>query len=110
VEAAFVSEPADSSWSRTAERTLETRLTSALPAGALRSVECHTSMCRIETQHGNLSAYDTFYQKTFTSPGAMPWAGANFSTALDQNAAARGGPFVIVSFLAREGRDLPRLE
>jgi hypothetical protein len=107
IEGAFVSEPADSAWARTAEHTIETRFASALPARALRSVECHTSMCRIETLHESIDAYQAFYRK-LASPESMPWLGPIFSTALDEAAAKRGDAFVIVSFLAREGRELPR--
>jgi hypothetical protein len=106
IEAAFFAEPADPAWARTAETQLRTQM----PPGTLRNVECHSSICRVETEHESRDAFGTFYQRAIMMPETRVWKGSSFSTLLDETAASRGGPLVVVTYLAREGRELPRPE
>jgi hypothetical protein len=109
-EVSFVSQNVDSGWAVSARRTAEQRIRERLPAGSsLRAVDCRTSFCRIETSHPDSAGYADFVQSTLMDPRACPWNGALFSAPLsdpDPNAPQKG-PVVAVSFLAREGYDLP---
>jgi len=109
MERVFVDEKPDLNWSRTAERTAETRLRSLMPeGGTLRSVECRASLCRIETSHEGLDEYREFVERAFMKMDTQVWNGPSYSTPLDDKAAEHGFPLTFVSFLAREGHELPR--
>jgi hypothetical protein len=111
LETSFATEQVDASWARTAERTAESRIKNVLTQGtSLRSVECHSSMCRIETGHQNVDDFQSFVSQAFVKPESRMWNAPMFLTPLDEKAAEHGGPLVIVAYVAREGRELPRFE
>jgi hypothetical protein len=110
IERVFSDEKPDPAWARSTEHSVESRLRRSLPAGAtLHSVECHASLCRIETAHENLDEYQAFIEQTFMKVETQLWNGASYSTPTEDGAAERGFPVAIVSYLAREGRALPQL-
>lgn len=111
IERAFYREPRDPQWSRSAERTAEARLRGTLPKGAtLHAVECHASLCRIESTHDSLDEYQQFVERAFMKIETQVWNGASYSTPVEDGAAERGFPVAIVSYVAREGHALPQVE
>lgn len=88
-----------------ARRTAETRLAAILPATSkLQSLECRTSMCRIETVHEDPESYQQFVKGAFLDPETKLWNAGFFSTPLTNPV---DGKLVIVSYLARDGEELP---
>jgi hypothetical protein len=108
IERVFLGEGSDPTWSRQTERTVKEKLMVSLPeASAVRSIECRSSMCRIETSFRDAETYEHFAQSAFKDPATQIWNGGAYSTSLGTD--DRGG-MVIVSYLAREGEDLPSLD
>jgi hypothetical protein len=108
-EIAFGEDHGDVSWTAKAMHEATARLSAALPEGStVRSFECRTSMCRIETSHTDRARYRKFAKAAFMNPGTRLWNGAVFSTTLEDDP----GPdsLVTVAYLARDGHDLPSLE
>ena len=106
-EEVFVQDHSDTEWTVTERRIVSDKIGAVLPKGSvLRSVECRTSMCRIETSHADLERYKQFYRSAFMERPAQIWNAGMFSTPLNDNIPTEG-PIVMVSFLAREGKQLP---
>jgi hypothetical protein len=108
LESAFAEEAADPGWSSEAERTVQQKLLRVTPrASDVRSIECRSSMCRIETTHRDAGDYERFVLSAFKDPESQVWNGNAFSTSLRLD--DRGG-VVSVSYLAREGEVLLSLD
>jgi hypothetical protein len=106
---AFAGETADATWAGAAERLAADRLKATVPAGSIvRTIECRTSLCRIETSHADPSSSQKFVHNTFMTPSMSPWNAAAFSALLEPS--AEHGPLRLVSYLAREGHSLPSVE
>lgn len=104
LEVTFTQQRADGQ-SDDARRTAEARLTAVLPATAkLQSLECRTSMCRIETVHQSAESYQQFVKGAFLDPKTKIWNAGFFSTQLIDPV---DGKLVIISYLARDGEELP---
>jgi uncharacterized protein YfiM (DUF2279 family) len=75
---AFDAELSDPRWQAAAD--LRPKLTAALPAGSvLRSLDCRTSMCRVETTHANHETYRAFTEHfSPTATRASVWSGAGY--------------------------------
>jgi hypothetical protein len=100
--AAFDTQPDDAAWSAPARRMIETKLAAAVPHGsALRSIECRTTLCRIEMQYDDVAQYQAFLRKL--TPDALPWNGTFFATAAGDPSER---PARFVAFLSREGQEL----
>jgi len=107
IASAFNKEKPDSKWSQGAEQRAESRLRNVMPQGAtLQSVECRASMCRIQTAHENLDEYQEFVERAFMKVESQVWNGGSFSTPADDG--AHHFPIAIVTYIAREGYELPR--
>jgi len=105
--AAFTAEDEDADWASRARQTAEERVRADLPAGSeLRSVECRASICRIETSHADRDGFREFARRAFNDPTTGVWNGGSFSTIVSGNTDP-GTPIVVVSYLAREGSNLP---
>src|SRR4051794_23713541 len=103
----FEKESIDPKWSHVAERTAETRLRSTMPkGGSLQSVECRSSMCRIQSVHESVDEFQEFVQSAFMKIDTQVWNGGSFSTPIEDG--ERRFPVTIVTFIAREGLALPR--
>lgn len=110
MERSFNTERVDQSWAGTAQRTAHERIPGALPEGSeVRSVECRSTLCRIETSHVNREHYATFLHKAFLEPETRLWNGGQMSIMLDDASQAEGR-FVVVSYLAKDGQAVPALE
>ena len=101
---AFVAERPDPAWTEAANRLADARLGAALPASsALRSVECRSSLCRIETVHPDMEHYQRFFQRAFVDQDTRAWNGAVTTAELTE---AGDGSVHVISYLAREGSPL----
>ncbi len=103
METTFAGQSVDPSWAPAAEDTLQYGLGDQLPSGSvIQSVECHTSICRIETVHNNSEDYEQFLT-TFKDPNNRIWSGDASSQELTQGP---HGDRVVVTYFSREGEPL----
>lgn len=108
IEERFGTEPPDSAWARNAEHTAMGGVRAALPDHSqVRSVECRASMCRIETEHADMDRSQSFVRTAFMTPGRQVWNGGFLSMRAEDSA---DGKVVMVTYLAREGSELPMKE
>lgn len=106
-EVFFTADEKDHAWAREAESVAATKLRDLLPQGSeLRSLQCRGSMCRIETMHADLTAYQQFVQSAALDPTTHLWNGGMFSTIVD-DAPTPDGRLTTVAYIAREGEPLP---
>jgi hypothetical protein len=100
VEASFVSEGTDPSWSHQATDTARAAIASRLPAGGrVDAVECRSSICRVEATLPNQQAY-----REYAFPRRRhlddAWEGPSMVTLLHTES---DGAVVSVSYLGRAG-------
>lgn len=104
----FDGDQGDPSWTAPDEQRTELRLKEALPAGsALRSFDCRATMCRTETSHQDMPHYQAFVRAAFIDQETKVWNAGSSSSIIS---VAQDGSLVSVTFLGREGRDLPAVE
>src|SRR6185437_8590003 len=73
----FADEAVNESWAKAREQTLITRTQATLPkTSSLLGTECHSSICRIETSHADMSALRTFLDGALRSHGKNLTTGA----------------------------------
>jgi hypothetical protein len=105
--AAFTAEAEDAEWATSARHIATDRVRSDLPSGSeLRSIDCRKSMCRIETSHTDRRTFQEFVRKAFSDPATGVWNGGSFSGIVSDNSEP-SGTVIVVSYLAREGSELP---
>jgi|GEM_PF-2023333 len=103
LDARFFGEGVDRTWSHEATQRAE-RLRTHLPQGArFLSMECRSSMCRLEMVHANLEAFQHFIRDGLIND-ATSWDGP-FMAAL-KSPPGRPGEVEAVAYLARPGADL----
>lgn len=103
LEAAFFHEGLDREWAEPARRTLQEKTVSLLPVGSsIRSLECQSTLCRVELVHDTNESYRQF-QRRHLQEGPL-WKGASVTRT---EKGAREGEFLTVSYFAREGHALP---
>jgi hypothetical protein len=106
-EISFIGENVDAAWSQKARGLASERLKVTLPdSSAVRSIDCRTSMCRIETSHADLDHYRQFVQKSFMEPESSIWNAATYSSIIDDSS----GNLVVVSYVSRDGQPLPPMD
>jgi hypothetical protein len=104
LDGVFDHEKEDRTW--TASTTARAKISALLPATSeLRSIECRTSMCRIETAHHDPESYQRFVRTAFMDPETRLWNGGAFSKVLPGQDGQ--GTVITVAYLAREGQGLP---
>jgi hypothetical protein len=109
IEASFAADPPVAP-SQDLAPGLEKRVRAVIPAGSfVRSLECRSSLCRIETMHANLGDFRDFMQRAYLTPDTTTRVsnGPVFAGLLAQP--VEGQPVVAVAFLGREGTILPTL-
>lgn len=107
LDQAFATEALDAPWSAATDSAMRGRLATLTNGhSALRSLECRSSMCRLEVVHDDAQQSSEFAQHAFTGEGAPLWVGTYVQTRL----ATPDGKQATVAYLVREGRELPRLE
>jgi hypothetical protein len=104
---AFSLEPVDREWSSSAQAKLQTGVSALIPkTSQVVSLECRTSLCRVQVHHRNLDDYRSFTQDAYLKGDTHIWNGQMFSTLV-------GDPttdgVTTVAFLAREGHLLPSM-
>ncbi len=99
----FTSESTDPAWSKPALSLISGHIQAGLPAGSqITSIECHRTMCRVESKHSSLEVYDHFLNDALLFPGGG-WAGPIMVQVA--NPAAGAKDVTSVAFLLREGVD-----
>ncbi|WP_437512649.1 hypothetical protein [Sorangium sp. So ce1099] len=105
IQDVFTQQGTDAQWTARASQTAREKLSSALPdRSSLRTVECRSSMCRIETEHDDMAQMQQFMQEAFMDPQKRPWNGGFFAMPVSD---PDTGKVVVVSYLAREDEELP---
>jgi hypothetical protein len=103
LDARFFGEGVDPAWSRDATPRAE-RLGGLLPRGArVVSLECRSSMCRLEMSHPDLESFQGFLRDGLLGE-ANTWDGAFMATL--KSAPGRPGGVEAVAYLARSGVSL----
>ncbi|WP_147451990.1 hypothetical protein [Corallococcus sp. CA041A] len=103
MDARFFGEGVDPAWSHDATQRVE-RLGAVLPRGArIVSLECRSSMCRLQMSHPSLDAFQKFLREGLIDDAAA-WDGP-FMAALT-GTPGRPGEVEAVAYLARAGVDL----
>jgi hypothetical protein len=89
------------------ERATSDSMKEILPDGAeLRSVECRAAMCRFETVHRSDTSFRDFTRKIIRfAPETL-----STETYSQRVGASTDEAFVVVSYVARTGHELPRVE
>jgi hypothetical protein len=108
-EAAFAADASDSRWTEASKKIMAQRLQEAMPPGSiLRSFDCHSSSCRIETGHPDQDHFQRYLAAAFIEPSTrIPIGSGGYSIRLDTE--THEGNLVYVSFMPREGKVLPAL-
>jgi len=103
----FGKEAVHPTWNPT--NALRDKVSRALPKGSsIRTLECRSTMCRMETSHGDALAYQAFTRSFMLGGGAPPiWTGPAFLTVI-REIERDGDELVAVAYLGREA--LPHLE
>ncbi|MBN8228004.1 hypothetical protein JYK02_10840 [Corallococcus macrosporus] len=103
MDARFFGEAVDTAWSHGATRRAE-RLGAVLPQGArIVSLECRSSMCRLQMSHPSQDAFHKFLREGLME-AADAWDGP-FMAALT-GTPGQAGEVEAVAYLARAGVDL----
>lgn len=98
IESRFLVESFDPSWSKESARQLRNQVLDILQSHSdLVSVDCHISMCKIETRHPDLDAYRAFVKDGLFSP-KFKWDGPGMAT-LERT--EPDGAVVAVAYLGR---------
>jgi hypothetical protein len=99
----FFSEPLDPGWSHEARRHAE-QFGGTMPKGArVLSLECRSSLCRMETTQPNLESFQDFVRQGLLG-GKHEWKGPIMAAV--KSAPNQPGEILTVTYLAREGVDL----
>lgn len=86
---------------------LQARLRETIPAGSsVRSIECRSALCRVETVHPSFEAFESYVQAAYAATSGQritngPILASLLSPPVD------GQPVVAVAFLGRKGAPLP---
>jgi hypothetical protein len=105
IQGVFAQQGTDAQWTARASQTAREKLSSALPErSSLRTLECRSSMCRIETEHDDMAQMQQFMEEAFMDPQKRPWNGGFFAMPVSD---PDTGKVVVVSYLAREDEELP---
>ncbi len=107
LEQKFQAEAHDPRWSREANGEATRALTTDLPKGSrLGAVDCRSRLCRVETSHETLQAFQTFVQAALLNPDKKLWNGPFSAQVLTQSASG----VTAVTFIARQGESIPATE
>ncbi len=102
IETTFYSEAMDTAWAREVRQGLQEKLASLLSKGSsIGSLECHSSLCRIELRHPDEEQYQQFMQRM--AQGGTFWKGASMTYRSEED----GRNIATISYLAREGHAMP---
>lgn len=107
LEAAFALESHDGAWSMEAQRRAETSLSAMLsPRAAIKSIDCRSTLCRVETTHDGYPDARGFVNR-FVGPEPRPWNGAFYTGPVARDPGS--GIVTFITYLAREGAAMPAI-
>jgi hypothetical protein len=107
IDGKFAQETVDPGWSTGAERQLRQALEStSSPGTTLASVSCRRSLCRVESLHTSLEAFQQYVQSSYLADDRPLWNGA-FTALVTEQSETR---VRAVSFIAKEGSEIPAAE
>lgn len=102
----FESETIDSAWRSEATPLLARQFGARTPSGSrLTSIECRSSMCRVEAVHDSFDAYSEFTRAAITAPDAE-WQGSFVAHVVGDPYA---GQVRSRAYMVRPGEDLAAL-
>jgi hypothetical protein len=104
LERSFAAEPSDGAWAMVARRSVETRFADLPAASRLRSIDCRSTLCRIETLHDGYSDARAFTHR-LASLDQPAWNGGFFTGPIAQD--PQSGAVTFVTYLVREGMAMP---
>jgi hypothetical protein len=103
IQAVFAREADDPAWDP--ESDLHDKLEGILPAGStLRSLECRSSMCRLDMTHVDMESYQEFATDFLLAHTRPLWPGPSL---FDLSSAPDKGEVIVVGYLGRDA--LPSL-
>jgi hypothetical protein len=103
---AYLHEKKDSAWSDKAVQQINQAYATHLPEGAtLRSVECRTSICRMELRYKDEESHHQFVKQTLFAREGM-WNGPISAIITDRNEGDVGG----LVYFGRQGHSFPGSE
>jgi len=103
----FHAQAPDPAWSRKAADEATHALSSDLTPGTrLGRVECRMDLCRVETSHDNLPAYQSFLRSALLSMHKKLWNGGLSTQVRSESASG----LTAVTFIAKEGQPVPLAE
>jgi hypothetical protein len=106
LEQKFGSQASDAAWAMEARSSMEAKLAHLPSASRLRSVECRSTLCRIETIHDRYSdAWD--FTRRFASLDQRPWNGGFSTGPISED--PQSGAVTYVTYLVREGTEMPAI-
>jgi hypothetical protein len=107
LEAAFASEARDGAWAMQASQTANAVLAARLPPrSSLRPADCRSTLCRIESTHDGYASARVFVSRLI-GPEGRPWNGAFYAGPVSQEPG--NGTVTLVTYLAREGTEMPAI-
>jgi hypothetical protein len=107
IDRKFAQETVDPGWSADAERQLRQALEStSSPGTTLASVSCRRSLCRVESLHTSLEAFQQYVASYMAEDRPPLWNGAVAALVTEQSETR----VKAVSFLAKEGSEIPAAE
>lgn len=107
IDGKFAQETVDPGWSAGAERQLKQALEStSSPGTTLASVSCRRSLCRVESLHTSLEAFQQYVASYLADDRPPLWNGAVAALVTEQSETRVRA----VSFLAKEGSEIPVAE
>jgi hypothetical protein len=106
-ETEFTEQVVDGAWAQETERALHGLVTQNIKSAALRSLKCHKTMCRLETEVADPQDYWAFMSEAFRKPETRIWSGDAYTA---QPTEAPGtGPVKLLTYLVREGSRMPSM-
>jgi hypothetical protein len=106
LETTYEQDEIDASWSRMATEKLQYALYSRMPNGAqLESIECRSTLCRVESTFDSRSQMEEFVQSALRDPERRPWNGAMTTGPIQEDPVS--GRTTMLTFLTREGEEFP---
>lgn len=106
LEQKFGSEASDGAWAMEARRSVETKLADLPVASRLRSIECRSTLCRMETIHDRYSDAQEFTSR-LAALNRRPWNGGFYTGPISED--PQNGAVIFVTYLVREGMELPAI-
>lgn len=106
LEQKFDSQASDGGWAMDARRSVEARLADLPVASRVRSIECRSTLCRVETIHDRYPDARAFTSR-LAALDQRPWNGGFYTGPISED--PQTGAVTFVTYLVREGMELPAI-